>query len=217
MIEHSLPLHSVSPQEVRDYKDSRASRHEADMGPDPRRVGPQHQPPQPPRRPFTRDGNAPRPHADSTGHYHNRSMDHGAEHVTHPRSQHMGPPDARDADMSSHGPAVSGRNPLNTHLTYDNPPRGYSRPRNDEGHLHMHPDAERAQHGRSGSHGRYADRVPGSSARTDKTDGPERRAGSRSDMGTPPARLEARQQHISQSRPRHHQREDLADVVAPPR
>ena len=211
-----LSLHSVSPQEVGDFRDSRASRHAADMGPDPRQIGHRHQPSQHPRRPFTRDGSTPRPHADSAGHYHNRSMDRGAEHMTHPRSQHMGP---SDADMSSHGPAASGRNPPSTHPPYDNPAPGYSRTHNDEGHLHMHPDAERAQHGRSGSHGRYADRVPGSSARTDKAgyNGTERRAGSRSDMASPPARLEARAQHISVSRPRHRQREDRADGVAPPR
>ena len=191
------------------------------MGPDPRQIGSRHQPPQHPRRPFTRDGSTPRPNAESAGPYQNRSMDRGAEHVTHPRGafQHLGPTDARDADLSSHGPAVAGRDPHGARLTNDRPARGYSRSRNDEVHLHMHTDAQRAQHGISARHGRYADRVPGSRARTDKPgyDSAERRAGSRSDMGSPPARLDARGQHTSESRLRHRQPEDPSDMVAPPR
>ena len=212
-------LHSVIPQDIRDFKDSRSSRREANVGLDPRQMGPQHQSPYPPRRPFTRDGSTPRRHSDSAGHYQNRRTDRGTEHMSRPTSafQHMGAPDARDADLSSHGPAESDRNPPGTYFTNDRPARGYSRPHNAEGHMHMHPDAERAQHGRSGSQGRYADSVSGSRMRTDKPgyDAAERRAGSRSEMGCPPARLDTRGQHTSGSRLRHQHPEDPSDVVAP--
>ena len=203
-----------------DSQDIRHSRHEADMVPDPRQIRSRHQPPQPPRRPFTRDGNTPRPHPGLDGHYQNRNTNRGAEDMTHPRGafQHMGPPDACDADLLSHGPAASGRTPPGSHLTNDRPARGYSRPHN-EGHLHIYADAERAEHGRSGSHGRSADRVPGSRARTDRPgyDDNERRAGSRGDVGSPPARLEARSQHSSESRPRHRQPQVDSGIMAPPR
>ena len=83
----------------------------------------------------------------------------------------------------------------------------------------MHADAERAQHDRSASHGRYADRPPGSRTQTDKAgyDSAERRAGGRIDMGSPPARLNARRQHTGDSRQEHRQPVDRADIMAPPR
>lgn len=182
------------------------------MGSDPRQSGPQ--PPQHPRRPFTRDGNSARPHADSAGHFQNRSMDRGAEHLPHLREtfRHMGPADARDADLSSHGPAA-GRDPHGNQLASDRPVRDYSRGHHTGGH--MHPDADRAQHGRSASHGRYADRAPGSRAQTDRmgADSANRRVNSRTEIDPPSARFDARGEQPSEARPRHRQPDSRSDVA----
>lgn len=189
------------------------------MAADLRHGGPRQHPPQHPRRPFTRDGNTSRSqaHAEPAGHHQNRSMDRGAEPMTHPRAayQHMGPPDAHDADLSLHGPAAAGRDPHSNHLTNGRPARGYSRPPSGVAHMHMPPDAERAQHGRSANQSRYADRGPGSRAWTDKPgyDSMEGRGGSRGDMGPHPSgRPLVRGHQTSESRPRNQQLEGHADV-----
>lgn len=209
-----MSLHLVPAQDARD----RSSRHEADMASHPRHDEPRQHPPQHPRRPFTRDGNTPRPqaHAEPVGHHQNRSMERGAEHMTHSRGtyQHRGPPDARDADLSMHGPAAAGRDPHSIHLTHGRPARGYSRPPSGEEHMHMAPDAEHAQHGRSASQSRYADRGPGPRAWTDKPgyDSIEGRVGSRGDMGPhPPRRPLVRGHQTSESRPRSQQVEGPSD------
>lgn len=213
-----MSLHLVPAQDARD---SRSSRHEADMAPEPRHGGPRQHPPQHPRRPFTRDGNTPRPqaHAEPAGHHHNRSMERGTEHMTHPRGvyQLMGPSDAREADLSLHGPAPAGRDPHSNHLTNGRPVRGYSRPPSGEEHMHMPPDAERAQHGRSASQGRYADRGPGSKVWTDRRgyDSIEGRVGSRDDLGPHlPERPLSRGHQTLESRPRSQQLEGPSDVAA---
>ena len=199
------------PDHSRDFDNSRPGRHEAVMRSDPRQSGAQ--PPQHPRRPFTRDGSASRAPSDSADRYQNTSMERGAEvPLPHPRGappiRHMGPPDA----ALSHGPAA-GRDPLGNPPVDHRSARGYGKPYSTEGH--MHPDSDRAEHGRSASHGRGAGSRgwPDSRVGYDST---ERRAGGNNGAELPPMSLGARGPQPSETRPRHRQPDAYSDVAPGP-